>query len=214
MAGAEISRHFPEVDFDVDSLVVNRLVEDKMSKAYLLRFLTRCALVVTLAVMGWYFVATVQEADPNFKAGIVGAVAVFVVAILTNFLTRKREIDARHFSEKREAYGKIVSLVVEIQSHDESEGTKLTKALLAKMIDFKKELMIWGSPEVIQSWLNLEAESKKDNKDATRIARVMEQILRAIRKDLGHDDRWLKQGSLLRLIVLAKDERIHLVNNK
>ena len=139
---------------------------------------------------------------------------VLIAAILTNFYTKKREINARHFSEKREAYGKIIDIVFEIISSTKSGKSVPEKTLVTKIMMFKKELIVWGGSEVIQAWNKFELESEKTDTDLNEILVGMEHVLRAIRKDLGHDDRLLKFGNLFGLLILAKDKKILLEKNK
>ena len=93
-----------------------------MNETNIFSVLLGCELFALLGCIAWYFILTIQEADANVKAGIVGLLGVFLAAILTNFFTRRREINAQHFSEKREAYGKIIDIVFDIIS-----STKIRK---------------------------------------------------------------------------------------
>ena len=185
-----------------------------MNKTSIFSAFLGCMLFALLGWMIWYFIVTIQEADANVKAGVVGVLGVFLAAILTNFLTRRREINARHFLEKREAYGKIIDIVFDIISSTKSGQKTPEKTLLNKMMGFKRELMVWGGPEVIQSWNEFEMESESANSDSQRILAAMERVLRAIRKDLGHDDRRLKFGSLFGLLIVAKDKKVLLEDKK
>lgn len=85
-----------------------------MNKTNIFSVFLGCVSFAFLAWTVWYFILAIQEADANVKAGIVGLLGMFFTAILTNFFTRKREINARHFSEKCEAYGKIIDIVFDI----------------------------------------------------------------------------------------------------
>ena len=58
------------------------------------------SVLVLVGWMLWYFFLTIQDADANVKAGIVGALGILLAAIVTNFFTRRREINARHFFGK------------------------------------------------------------------------------------------------------------------
>lgn len=49
------------------------------------------------------------------------------------------------------------------------------------MMGFKKELIVWGGPEVIQSWNDFDVESERANSDPKEILAAMERVLRAIR---------------------------------
>ena len=185
-----------------------------MNKTKVFGLLLGCLVAVLVGWVIWYFVVSIQEADANVKAGIIGVLGVFVVTILTHFFTRKREINARHFSEKREAYGKIMDIIFDIIASTKSGKSGVNEELTNKMMLFKKELMVWGGPEVIRSWNDFEMESEKPNSDPKIILTAMEHVLRAIRKDLGHNDRQLKFGSLFGLLILAKDKKILLQDDK
>ena len=178
-----------------------------MNKENFLGFLFGCLLVALLGWIVWHFILVIQEADANVKASIFGVLGVLLPAILTNFFTRRREINARHFSEKRGAYGEIIDIIFDVISSTKSGKNLPDKALVNKMMVFKKKLMVWGGPEVIESWNEFEIESERAGDDPKKILTAIERVLRAMRKDLGHDDNRLKFGSLFGLLILAKDKK-------
>lgn len=187
-----------------------------MNRINFLGFLLGAVLVGLLGGIVWYFILAIQEADANVKAGIIGILGVLLAAILTNFFTRRREINARHFLEKREAYGKIIDIVFDMIASTKSGKSIPDKTLVNKMLVFKKGLMVWGDPEVIELWNEFEIESERvrNDDDPRIILTAMEHVLRAIRKDLGHDDGRLKFGSLFGLIILGKDKKKFFENDK
>ena len=177
-------------------------------------------IVVACFVLGlvglalWFAIPIIQAADANVQASIVGLFGVFVTGLVTNVYTRRREINARHFSEKREAYGKIIDIVVEAMSSAKSGKSGRTKNLENKMIACKKELMIWGGSEVIQLWNKFELESAKESTAPNNVLGLLEKVLRALRKDLGHDDHSLEFGNLIGLFIVAKDKNMILEGRK
>ena len=42
----------------------------------------------------WVFVANINVVDPSVKAGLIGLLGMFSIALITNYQTKKREIDA------------------------------------------------------------------------------------------------------------------------
>jgi len=65
------------------------------------------AVVVVLGALGgllWVFVSGLLEADADTRTAVIGLVTVVTAAIVTHVRTKKREIEARHFREKGEAY--------------------------------------------------------------------------------------------------------------
>ena len=187
-----------------------------MSRTNFLSVLFGIVFVGMLGGIAWYFILAIQEADANVKAGVIGILGVLLAAILTNFFTRRREINARHFLEKREAYGKIIDIVFDLIASIKSGKNLPEKTLVNKLLAFKKGLMVWGGPEVIESWNEFEIESERagNSNDPEMLITVMERMLRAIRKDLGHDDHQLKFGSLIGLLILGKDKKKLLKNDK
>ena len=157
----------------------------------------------------WLFVGMFQEASPNVKVSILSLMGVVIVATVGHFLTKKREIDARHFSEKRNIYSKIISVIADGMSSSVFSDSPLPETeLVQKLLECKKELVIWGSADVIQAWNQFEMDGLKGEAKGT--LRAMERVLRAIRKDLGHDDGNLKLGELFGLFIKAEEKETFL----
>ena len=179
-----------------------------MKKRSALDFVVTCLVLGLVGLALWYSIPIIQAADANVQASIVGLFGLLLTGLVTNAYTKRREINARHFSEKREAYGKIIDIVVEAMSSAKSGRSAPTKNLTNKMIGYKKELMVWGGSEVIQLWNQFELESAKESTDPNNALVLMEKVLRALREDLGHDDHGLEFGNLIGLFIVAKDKKI------
>ena len=158
-----------------------------------------CALF--LGATAYFF----QAADANVKAGIVSVAGLLFAAMLTNYYTRQREVRARHFQEKRDAYETIIDLILDMFQSVKSKRSMSEKDMHKRMLDFKKGLMIWGSASTIRLWNRVETETTPDNPSDT--PPLMEDLFRAIRKDLGHDDSSLPFGELTSLFVIPEDKK-------
>jgi hypothetical protein len=158
------------------------------------------------AWLGWLFIENIREADASIKAGLIGLLGMVVVALVTNYQSRKREINARHFAEKREGYMHMIDLLFDIILNVKQGEEVSEQEMVKKIMPFKKALIIWGSPQIIESWNNFEIQSES-GLSPEQMLQEMEKILRAIRKDLGHDDRMLKFGSIWALVLIAKDKK-------
>ena len=187
-------------------------MKNKLEIKRLIRWTRKPEVVVLVAgslVAGWYLVNNLQDADPGLRAGIIGALGAVVAAIVTHVNTKRREINERHFSEKREAYGKIIELIFDLIMKTKS-GKQISGKeahLVKKMSDIKQGLMVWGSPGAIREWNSFEIQSDSGTRDVSAVIAGMERILREVRKDLGHDDRDLEFGQLFGLVILAEDKR-------
>ena len=163
-------------------------------------------IVVFAAWLLWVFVANINAADSSVKAGLIGLLGMFSAALITNYLTKKREIDARHFADKREGYMHLIDMLFDILMSTKNNEKINEEEMLKKIIPFKKTLLVWGEPNIIDAWNHYEMRSE-EGLAPKKIIREMEMMLRAIRKDLGHDDSQLKFLSLLALIINAKDKK-------
>ena len=156
--------------------------------------------------MTWVFVKSVGKADDSIKAGLIGMLGMLSVALVVHYQTKKREIDARHFANKRAGYMILIDLIFELL-FSIKEGKSLSeKAMQKKMIKFKKSLLVWGGPEIIEAWNQYEL-TVAANLPSVNLILELENVLRAVRKDLGHNDSTLEFGSLSALFLVAKDKK-------
>jgi hypothetical protein len=178
-------------------------------------------LLGAIGFAGWLFIQSLLEADPGITAAIIGAIAVVIAGMWSHYTTRRREINSRHFIEKKNAYMQFIEMMFEFimeakEEDDPSKKNKVpkheSKEVMAKMLNFKKELLVWGNHEVISAMQNFEARAGIDSadeaskeKDSIHLFLVVDDLLRAIRKDLGHNDSQLKRGSLSGMLLIAED---------
>lgn len=136
------------------------------------------------------FVDNIGEVDVNVKVALISLSGVLLTAVFTHYQTKKREINARFFAEKRAGYDHMLDLIFDLlraikRDPKLSEDDRSEKALL-----FKRALVVWGGSKLITAWNEYEQRGDGDS------LKRMEKLLRAIREDLGHHDRTLKPGSL------------------
>lgn len=170
------------------------------------------AFLAAIGWLGWVFFDNVREAEPSIKAGLIGFLSVISVAVFAHYQTKNREINARLFAEKRDGYMHMIDLIFELVRSQKTGGVVSEEILVEKMMDFKKALIIWGGPNVIEAWNGFEMKSA-DGLSAETVMVEMEKILRSIRKDLGHNDSLLKFGNLSGLLLIAEDKNMILREN-
>lgn len=166
-------------------------------------------IVGTAVFLLWFFLSNLWEADANVKAGIIGFISAIAVVSFTHYYTKKREISARHFTDKRKGYMEFIDLFFEQIQLGKKNQNISQKKMIDKIALFKKSLMVWGGPEIIELWNSFELKSE-EQLSGKEMMQVFEDILRAIRKDLGHDDVTLPYGNLTALILVAKDKKVAL----
>ena len=163
--------------------------------------------VVVLGLVGW-FIFALLKAEPGIQSGILALIGVTASGIMAHSSAKKREIEARHFAEKREGCKAFIDFMFEMFMA-EKLGKKgpPKRELLSKFMEYKKILVTWADADVIKVWNEMETNLVDvDNKTPHEIVLILDKLLRAIRKDLGKDDSQLDDGELMSLILLPEDK--------
>lgn len=80
--------------------------------------------------------------------------------------------------------------------------------MLTKLKDFTENILIWGSDDVVAEWSNFRSKSISGFQNPEQILFEVENLLLAIRKDLGHSNKGLTKGKLLGVFVNDIDKYI------
>ena len=128
--------------------------------------------------------------------GAVSALSFFGNSVV-NSVTKKREYLRVH---REEPYMRLISLVYDFQAAA-SKGAGVADDELEKILmQFNKELTLWGSSKAIQAWGNWRTASSNSSGDPLQNLFGMEKVMVQLRKDMGMK-RGLRKGDLLRLMV-------------
>ena len=160
--------------------------------------------------------------DNEITVAIVAAASTILAAVVTvalaSYDAKTRELRESHRIPKAEVYGKLVEIVTSIfilikipsradlnEVQKESEKAKLQAKLEDDYLSTSRQLLIWGSPDVIQAWLRFRAYSRvvaaqpeQNLEDALHNFLYMDDVFSAVRKDLGLSTKELKEGELVR----------------
>ena len=161
--------------------------------------------VAGVAVVTVVYVLVSEDVSANVKAGVLASFGVVGAAIVTHLLTKKREIDARHFPEKREAYEAMLGTIVDIFLA-KPLGKKLDqKKLATDLVKHKKKAAIWADHDLLLWWIRM---SERDVGDLSNREAALEfdKLIRAIRDELGKDDDDLDEGDLISLFLIEGRE--------
>jgi hypothetical protein len=158
--------------------------------------------IVALAIAGlaiWAFVEAVR-AEP----AVVGSVATAVVGVYGVVWQQRQAERSRlreaHRDRMTPVYDDLLKLV--LQSMDQHRRSEAKAENF--MRDLKaRQLLLGASSEMIRAFNEWEAATEAARKAKDDIAAVLawEDLLRAIRADLGHDDSDLGRGELLRVFM-------------
>lgn len=176
------------------------------------------------ALLFWITRAGLQKDITVAVVAAAGTILASVVVVsITQYNTKQMEVAEAHRLKKVEVYSEFGDLVFSIfrmikiadrtDIEDEQKKALLKGAqseLEEKYSSFSKKLLLWGSPEVINSWLVFMAKSRsveanKDDGEATQNAIMnllyMDDVFREMRDDLELSNRGLKEGDLVKAFL-------------
>jgi hypothetical protein len=167
------------------------------------RIQTLFGVAISLAIVGlaaWGFIEAVQ-AEP----AVVGAVATAALGVAGVVWQQRQSEKARlreaHRDRMTPVYHELLKHVWR-QAGQESQGP--SEEVAEFMRDLKARQLILGAPkEMIQAFNCWERNAKAAQEAGDNIALVIawEELLRAMRRDLGHDDSGLPERELLRVFI-------------
>ncbi|MEW5982818.1 MAG: hypothetical protein AB1806_10670 [Acidobacteriota bacterium] len=139
-------------------------------------------------------------------AGLAGVVSVVSLALSKAYETRatiRQELRAK----KLPVYEGIVKTLFAVL-FAEKTGKEALKPneLVGWFAETTEKLSIWGSDELVVAFDRFKNAFSPE--DATSGLLGLEDLILAIRKDLGHSGRKLKRGSILRLFITDIDEQL------
>ena len=165
---------------------------------------------IAIIVLLLLFVVAMVISDGNVRAAILGLVTAIGMAIMAHHHAAMRDIEARHFPEKRQAYTILFDLIFDLLKAVKTDTSVPDSKLNSKMIEFRKQLLIWGSHNTMEAFMAIEGFEGKSSKE---IMLTIEKLLRAIRQDLGHDDSMVPEGRIVSML-LDEDARKVLSNSR
>jgi hypothetical protein len=140
----------------------------------------------------------------NAPAVIIGtmitAFAGITVALLTQEKIKRREIEEAHREKKVEIYQKFLDTVMSLiggENQRISIQAPTEQELVDNLFTFKKDILLWGSPNVIKSHLEFEeiSSSKGD------VFTAMNNVYKAIREDIGLSNAGLNNLELIKIFL-------------
>jgi hypothetical protein len=188
------------------------------------------AMLISIALVGglgyglFFFVLnswrTLVGLDKAVIAAIVaasGTVLASVGAVVySQRRTRKSAIAEAQRPQKIEVYKNFMQFVVDIMRRSMGEPVGDSVPTLPQVeleeffFSFTRDIILWGSPQVISAY-NRFRMLPQDAPPANTVISV-DHILREIRKDLGHSNRRLHDGDLMKLFLKNPNE-IELILN-
>lgn len=177
--------------------------------------------IVGFAAYGFYhLVSLLLHLQKEIAAAIITAAATIIVAVITVVVGRvieRRHAAQRAQQEKRTPiYEEFVDGLLEILGigKPKPERTAPDPTFAANVFgNFTSKIMVWGSDDVLSAWTAVRIHFKTVGKDSERSEAEnyagllkLEQLLLALRRDLGLPSNKLPPGQLMSAIVDDLDD--------
>ncbi|XGV86390.1 MAG: hypothetical protein ACAF42_12565 [Limnothrix sp. BL-A-16] len=167
---------------------------------------------VGLAVIVWlasFFVISVIDKlnaiNPDLSKSLVSAGTPIVIALISVMIAKLWEQRLQKQQEirmkKMPVYEKQIKDILKIILAEKYGDTIPEQSAIEKgFLDFTQELIVWGSPEVIQAWSSFKTYDWSSSSPKDSLLRL-EEFMLVIRKDLGNNNSILKKGDLVKLFI-------------
>ena len=157
--------------------------------------------------------------NPNVAASIIAASATVLMATLSVLLSKYLEIRALVFKEHRDKkipiYEDLIRFFFRVMFQSK-KGKPLSESDMLNFFEgFVAKVTVWGSDDVVKAFGDFKrrAPEIQAGDDPKEIIFLSEKLLFAIRRDLGHKNKNLKQGDLLSLFITDIDKHLHQKGN-
>ena len=165
-------------------------------------------LISLVGVIVWLaYLLTSEQVDTNLKVGVLTAIGAVGATLITHWLTKKRDIEARHFEKKRECYESIMQTFGQLFTSEDVQKKISNRQLTKAIINHRKDIAVWADADLIMWWLHMSNRptDSLSNKEALFMG---ENLIRTIRKELGKDDSQIEIGYLIALFMKESPEDV------
>lgn len=156
-----------------------------------------------------WLIGSLAVLDARLSAGLITASATVVVAVVSILVSKhlevKTTIRARLREKKEPIYKELIDFIFDV-TFAQKLGKEMPSEtqMIAVMTKTTRDLVIWGSPDVVKAFSNFKRISQVYAGTPALTTKLMfgvEDLFKAIRKDLGHGDFLLQRGDILRLYI-------------
>lgn len=145
-----------------------------------------------------------ENANSSVSAAIVGAMATILVGVggglYTQAQIKNREIEEAHRAKKVEIYKGFLDMVARIMAEG-NENVSIKPPTEQELIDFlvvfKTDVILWGSPKVINAQLNFQ----KVSDEGGNVLMAVDKLFKAVREDIGLSNKGLNSNQLIKMYL-------------
>jgi hypothetical protein len=153
-----------------------------------------------------YFWSAFIQLNPTIAAGLLAAVATVLVSVVSvlyaKHLEQKLTIRREHREKKIPVYEDLIAFIFRVMySYKDGSSSMPAEEMIETHSRLTQKAIIWASDDVIKAFHKFRVASLEADTNKLGIALAVEELFLAIRRDLGHKNRGLYTGQLLRLFI-------------
>ena len=153
--------------------------------------------------LSWLF----EGVDPGVSTAIVAAVTTIVVSVggvvLGRYLERRQQVEVEIRERKIPVYDSMTTQLLDGVFSGKDGNTEVLETLFR---DVTPKLVTWASDDVIRAWTKFRKFAIRNSGENIELMFLFEEILKAVRQDLGHKSNNLEKGDLLGLFINDIDD--------
>lgn len=157
----------------------------------------------------YYFIFLWIPNNTTIVIPLITAAIGFIGIIYTQYQSKSRDIRESHRISKIETYRGFFELIALFQNANKKniEIDSNSEFFQEKMNKLTENFILWASDDVIKAWIDFRVNTGSINQnDPISALRNIDNVYRAIRKDLGHPDRKLKPLDLISMNLSDPNE--------
>lgn len=112
---------------------------------------------------------------------------------------KQKDLDQELRKEKAPTYEEFVAFLFKIMRNQEARKPMSDQQMIEFVLKFNQRLLVWGGDSVIRAWSNFKLGASAG--ETTKLVFSIEDILFAIRADMGHSNEGLKRGDLSAIFI-------------
>ncbi len=117
--------------------------------------------------------------------------------------TKKLEIKKLHFKDIKKTYDPFMSVIFEMLDDTKKPSQEKLNRVVRK---FRQDLIVWGGAESLLVMEKIERANHVMGSQDLNFCMIIDELLFAIRIDLGHSNKGIPKGSMVKALLDVKSK--------